>query len=113
MMQVPGAGPFVRALLPVHLSGGHTITFGVWVSISPDDLQRTFKVWWEDDYIDLELDGILANDIPPWNLVGSPVKLQVRDKNHTPYCVASTDQLLESVISSTWPHEEILAALPR
>ena len=111
MMQVPGAGPFVRALLPVRLTGGHTITFGVWISISPDDLQRTFKLWWEDDYVNLVLEGVLANDVPPWKLLGAPVKLQVRNKDHTPYCVASADRLLESVLSTTWPHDEILAAL--
>src|SRR5260370_41417659 len=31
MMQVPEVGPFVRALLPVHLSGGYTLTFGLWL----------------------------------------------------------------------------------
>ena len=40
MMQIPGVGPFVRALLPVHLTGGYTITCGVWVAIHPDELQR-------------------------------------------------------------------------
>jgi hypothetical protein len=44
MMQVPNVGPFVRALLPVRLSGGHTITFGVWVAIHPDDRQRACAV---------------------------------------------------------------------
>jgi hypothetical protein len=40
MMHVPGLGAFVRALLPVCLAGGHTVTFGVWVGIRPADLQR-------------------------------------------------------------------------
>ena len=40
MMQVPHAGPFVRALLPVRLAGGYTVTFGVWAAIRPGDLQR-------------------------------------------------------------------------
>ena len=46
MMQVPAIGAFVRALLPVRLSGGHTITFGVWVGINPQELQRVFAVCW-------------------------------------------------------------------
>jgi hypothetical protein len=46
MMQVPDVGPFVRALLPVRLTGGFTVTYGVWVGVHPDDLQRAFKVWW-------------------------------------------------------------------
>jgi hypothetical protein len=28
MMQIPGLGAFVRALLPVRLSGGYSVTFG-------------------------------------------------------------------------------------
>lgn len=108
MMQVPGVGPFVRALLPVKLTEGHTVTFGVWVCISPADIQRTFAVWHNDDYIDLEIEGVLANDIPPWKLVGLHVQLRVLDKDQTPHCVASSDPLLESVLSSTWAHHEIL-----
>jgi hypothetical protein len=112
MMQVPGISPFVRALLPVRLDGGHSVTFGVWVAISPDDLQSTYKKWWDDDYANLVLSGVLANDVPPWKLLGAPVELRVRDVNHTPYCVSSTDELLETVLSTVWPHEDILAALP-
>jgi hypothetical protein len=112
MMQVPGIAPFVRALLPVHLDGGYSVTFGVWVAISPDDLQSTFKVWLDDEYANLILNGVLANDVPPWKLLGAPVELRVRDIDHTPYCVSSTDELLETVLSTVWPHEDVLAALP-
>ena len=30
MMQIPGVGPFVRALLVVRLTGGYAVTYGVW-----------------------------------------------------------------------------------
>ncbi len=33
MMQIPSAGAFVRALLPIRLTGGHTVTYGVRVGI--------------------------------------------------------------------------------
>jgi hypothetical protein len=33
MMQVPNVGAFVRALLPVKLTEGRTVTFGVWLAI--------------------------------------------------------------------------------
>ena len=112
MMQVPGISAFVRALLPVQLTGGHTVTFGVWVAISPDDLQSTYKKWWDDEYANLALAGVLANNVPPWKLFGAPVQLRVRNVDHTPYCVSSTDESLESVLSTVWPHEDILAALP-
>jgi hypothetical protein len=28
-------GAFLRALLPVQLTGGYTVTFGVWVGVHP------------------------------------------------------------------------------
>ena len=71
MMQVPGLGAFVRALLPVRLTGGHTVTYGVWVSIDPRDLQRAFPVWWQPEYARLELDGVLANALQPWGLLAA------------------------------------------
>jgi hypothetical protein len=112
MMQVPNVGPFVRALLPVRLTGGYTVTFGVWAAIHPDDLQRAFAVWWEPGYADLRLDGILANSVKPWGLLYAPVSLEVRDPGHTPYCAASSDPELSRVLTDEWPHEDVLAALP-
>src|SRR5260370_39841115 len=46
MMQSPGAGPFVRALLVVRLTGGYAVTYGVWAGVHPGDLQRAFRAWW-------------------------------------------------------------------
>jgi len=31
MMQIPGVGPFVRALLVVRLNGRYAVTYGLWV----------------------------------------------------------------------------------
>ena len=112
MMQIPGAGPFVRALLPVRLTGGHTVTYGVWIGVHPDDLQRAFRVWWEPEYKDLRLNGVLANSIQPWGLLAAPVSLAVRDAQQAPYCVSSLDPLLSRVLSEDWPHENVLQALP-
>jgi len=52
MMQIPAVGSFVRALLPVELTGGYTVIFGVWVGGDPDEPQRAFAVWWEPAYKD-------------------------------------------------------------
>lgn len=112
MMQIPGIGAFVRALLPVHLTGGHTVTYGVWVAIDPQELRRVFAVWWEPEYRDLRLDGALANSIPPWGLLAASVTLTVRDPQQTPYCSQSQDPRLSRVLSDQWPHEDILDALP-
>jgi hypothetical protein len=112
MMQVPGLGAFVRALLPVQLTGRHTVTYGVWVGVHPHDLQRAFAVWWEPEYIELTLDGALANALQPWGLLVAPVSLAVRDPEHTPYCVHSPDPLLSQVLTDQWPHAEVIDALP-
>ncbi|MFC9690110.1 DUF2199 domain-containing protein [Kribbella sp. NPDC056951] len=108
MMQVPGAGPFVRVLLPIQLDRGHTLTYGVWLAVSPDDLQRTFAVWWEPEYADLRLDGLLANAIHPWGLLYTPVTATVRDPEETPYLTGSPDPLLARVLTETWVHDEVV-----
>ena len=112
MMQVNHIGAFVRALLPVHLAAGHTITYGVWVGINPNDLRHVFETWWSPRYKDLVLDGFLANTIPPWGLLAAPVQLRVRDPEQTPYCVDSADDRLRSVLKDDWDHELVLSALP-
>lgn len=112
MMQVPNVGPFVRALLPVRLTGGFTVTYGVWVGVHPDDLQRAFKVWWVPEYAGLRLSGRLGNALQPWGLLAAPVDLAVRNIDHTPYCVSSTDPDLVNVLSQEWPHDDVLSTLP-
>ena len=113
MMQVDGVGAFVRALLPTNLTGGYTVTFGVWVGISPDDLRRVFDSWWAPEYVDLRVEGVLANDVAPWAVFASPVQLGVRDPDSTPYCVSSSNPVLQDVLDRVWPHELVLAAIPQ
>lgn len=111
MMQIPEMGAFVRALLPVRLTEGHSVRFGVWVSVHPHDAERAASVWLEPEYKDLTLTGYLANRIEPWGLLASPVDLAVRNVDHTPYCVSSSNIELEQVLTGSWPHS-ILASLP-
>jgi hypothetical protein len=111
MMQIPGVGPFVRCLLAVRLSGGHSVTFGVWIGVSPDDLQRAFRLWWAPEYTGLVLDGRLANALPGWGLLAAPVRAAVRHPDETPYCISSPDPVLARVLGAEWPHEQILNAV--
>jgi hypothetical protein len=113
MMQVPGIGPFCRCLLEVHLDGGYTLQFGVWVALHPDDLKRAFATWWAPEYEQLELDGLLANDLPGLGGFGSRVHAVVKNADYTPYVVESADTNLAHVLRHVWPHEEVLAHLPR
>lgn len=111
-MQVPHVGAFLRALLPVQLTGGYTVTFGVWVGVHPDDLRRAFETWWSSEYPQLTMEGRLANALPAWDVFGVPVTIAVTDPEATPYCVGSPDQQLGSVLSDRWEHDLILRGLP-
>lgn len=112
MMLVPNAGAFVRALLPVRLTAGHTVTFGVWVGLHPDDLRRAFDTWWTPEYKDLRLNGRLANAPPAWDVFGVPVTLAVTDPDSAPSCVGSSDNDLQAMLTKEWDHETVLAGLP-
>lgn len=111
MIVVPDAGPFLRALLPVRLTEGHTITFGVWLLIHPSDLQATYEVWSEPEYRNLRINGWLANAIQPWGLLAAPVEAGVRSVEETPYCERSSDPDLDRVLRAEWPHEQVFHAL--
>ena len=112
MMMVPTVGTFVRSLLPVRLTGGYTVTFGVWIGVHPDEPQRAFAIWWEPEYVDLRLDGRLANALPGWGLLATQVDAAVLDVDETPYVVRSSDPTLDRVLSDEWPHDEVLSRLP-
>jgi hypothetical protein len=112
MMQVPDLGAFVRVLLPVVLEGGDTITFGTWLGVHPDDLKRAVDSWWAPTYKDLILDGHIANDIQPWGLLARPARATVPDAEATPYVTSSSDVLTNEVLTSSWPHAEVIDALP-
>jgi hypothetical protein len=113
MMQVPDVGAFVRALLPIRLTDGHAITFGVWIAIDPAHLQPVFTTWWEPAYQDLRMAGWLANAISPWGLLSAPVQTVVRNADETPYCDSSSNLQLDRVLHEEWPHDLILAAVDR
>ena len=112
MMMVPNLGGFLRALLPVHLSGGDAVTFGVWVGVHPDDLKRAYDEWWGPGYPSLSMSGRLANALPGWEVLAAPVELEVLDPQATPYCVRSSDAQLSQVLSTEWDKAEVLARLP-
>ena len=112
MMQVPEVGPFLRAVLQVQLSGGYTLTFGLWLLVRPDDLQRAFRIWWSPEYADFTVEGWLGNALPPWGLLAAPVTAVVRDPNQTPYCDRSPEPMLARILTEEWPHEDVLGALP-
>jgi hypothetical protein len=113
LMMVRDVGAFVRVLVPVHLSGGYTVTFGTWLGVHPDDLRHTYEIWFTPGYSGLELEGRLANMLPPWEeqTYGRPLNVKVRNTDEVPYATASSDSDLQHVLTNEWPHEFVLAAV--
>ena len=105
-------GAFVRCLLPVQLTGGFTVTFGIWLAVRRRDLRRAHRIWWTPDYPALVLDGRLANALPGWGLLDAPARAGVRDPDETPYVEESADPALARVLAAEWPHDQVLATVP-
>jgi hypothetical protein len=110
---VQDIGAFVRVLLPIQLTGGFTMTVGTWLGVHPDDLKQAWEVWWKPEYLDLRLQGRLANAVPPWGeqVFGKPAFAVVRNPDQVPYIDGSTDHFLDKIVRDEWPHEAILPAL--
>lgn len=111
-ISVEGMGSFVRSLVQVHLTGGFSVTYGVWIELSPDDAQHAFDAWFAPSYVDLAINGRLANSIAPWDVLDAPVHLAVRDPDETPYCVSSPSPAMSNLLQDVWAHELVLSKLP-
>lgn len=112
LMAVRDLGSFVRILVPVRLTGGYAVTFAAWLGVHPDDLRYSYEVWNDAQYAALELDGRLANRLPPWEeeTYARPLRATVRDLGQLPYAADSSDAGLQHVLSTEWAHEPVLAA---
>jgi hypothetical protein len=44
-------------------------------------------------------------------LLGTEVTASVRKRQHTPYCVDSSDRVLAAVLTQEWRHDLVLDAL--
>ncbi len=112
LIQVQGVGAFVRVLLPIRLTDGFSLTVGTWLAIDPERLRSVWEQWETPAYEMLELDGYLANRIPPWGdaVLGAPCTATVRDPSQFPYLAVSTHPDLNAVLSQEWQHVDILEA---
>lgn len=102
MLQTADAA-FVRVLLPIRLDDGGSVTYGVWWQVEVEDMHRAFAVWTAPEYVDLRLEGRLANDVPPGQAVGAAGIAVVRDPDQTPYVDDSNHPLLNRLLVETWP----------
>jgi hypothetical protein len=110
-LTVPGVGSFMRSTLPVPLTGGHRLDFGVWIRADPDVLDHAWAIWHAPEYAELAVDGLLANELPGWEVLGAPVTATVRRADELPYCTSSPDPALAGVLTREWPHAEVLPRL--
>ncbi len=115
LLQVEGVGAFVRALFPVHLTGGIVKRYGVWLGVYPAALHRAWEVWETDEYVDLEFEGMLANRIPPWEDRTGPAwcRAIVEDPDALPTIVESADPDVQEILTTEWAHEAVLDAILR
>jgi hypothetical protein len=68
-----GSGAFVRCLMPVHLTGGGTIEYSVWLRVGADEVRHASEIWEAPAYADLRFEGTVANAIRPWaDMLGAP-----------------------------------------
>lgn len=110
LLAVEDVGSFVRALLPIHLDDGGSLTFGLWLGVHPDVLARLSEVWWEPEYANTSFEGLLANDLAPWSgeMIGRPVLATVRDPDAVPYVVHSEDPLVRRIVLDRWRTDTVL-----
>jgi hypothetical protein len=108
LLAVPHSGCYMRCLLPVNLTDGRTVTFGVWLRVSSDDLELVDEVWHTPRYGALTLRGKLANDVPPWGAKDSDFQIAVIEPSRLPRCIASEDRLAASMLADQWEPELVL-----
>ena len=111
-MAAKGVGFFVRSLVPVQLTGGHLVTYGVWIGADEEVVQYAHSEWNARTYSNLVIEGRLANKLPPWDVYGAEVIATPRDANEVPYVGSSSNSSMQAVLDEVWPHELILATLP-
>ncbi|HYB48200.1 MAG TPA: hypothetical protein VED20_12705 [Streptosporangiaceae bacterium] len=101
----------MRALLPVKLAEGHTVSFGVWLAIHPEDLKPAFDIWWDPACEHLHLGAWLGNAISPWGMLACPVEAAVRDPSQTPCRVSFPDETVNRVLAEEWDHGLVLEGI--
>jgi hypothetical protein len=104
---------FVRVLLPVPLDIGHEYRFGVWLEVAERDFEHLLAVWDDPSYLDTELDGMLANGVPPWgaSILGAPCRASARRQEDALYIESSTDPALSRVLTHPWVVHECEALI--
>jgi len=112
MMQVPPIGAFVRALMPVSLSGGYTVTYGLWVGIAPAGSSEGVR-----GLVGGGVQGFASGWIPgelgpALEAAGSACQsCRTRSGAH-PVLLGELGPAAFPGATEQWPHDEIIDSLP-
>lgn len=99
-----GAG-FVRAVLPVQLTGDLELWLGAWMRVSAAEARRAGEVWQGPGYPSLRLTGTFAHDVKPWEgLAGAEVVAEVREPDQPPHYAQ------HPLLGTEWDRDEVLGA---
>ncbi len=86
-LHVTGEGTFAPCLLPLHLSGGLRLVLGTWLRGA---------------------DSTLANDVPPFGLLGAEVTVSLREPEELPWVDGSPDPQVTEILTAQWDRDEVL-----
>jgi hypothetical protein len=101
---------YMRAILPVQLTDGHVVAFGVWLEVEYETIEAAFEVWDAAAYAGFTCSGRLANDLPSWpgSALGAQVEAEVRHQSELPYVIRSTDSAVQHILDANWEHSVVL-----
>ena len=105
LLVIPPVGAFVRTLLPVRVSGGATLTYGVWIDVDRTQFEHAKSIWLSADYASLTLTGTLANKLPFQHATYAGVVASVTDPQRRPIITSSSDDWTTELLSAVLPHE--------
>ncbi len=112
LQRLDGVGAFVRCLMPVQLSDGGKVTYSVWLRVHPDQLSHAHAVWATPGYLDLELDGTIANPIRPWpQMFDEPARARVTEPGTLPYLQATRPGPLSRILAEVWDRDYVLSRI--
>jgi len=99
---------FVRSLLQLPLTDGHSLTYSAWFEVDQATFQRVLEEWWAPTYLALTFVGRLANGIPGLEIVDSECALAVVNPDEVPFVQSVVGN--PDVLTVARPHHEVLEA---
>lgn len=109
-LEAAAYGCFVRSLLRVRLTDGYSLTYGLWVRVTPETAQRLGRVWENEDYYGLRFEGWLGNALPGLGHLDAPVTVGVVLAGDLPRVLGSPDPAAQTALSETHERVRILEA---